>query len=187
MRGVRDLEGSPARLPGSGPVGGALGGLALAPATPQGAAAWHLKAPPTEGALAGCQRSPPASWAPRPRWSRGICWKCWPRSQDTKRGVPLCWVLTSHPRGGVGGSDSSRRWRPGGCGGRRGPAWVPCRRGAQGQAGGQDGRQLGACLPPSGTTTQMSCNLHDKVAPLLGADRMPAGAISENYLNNVMS
>lgn len=36
-------------------------------------------------------------------------------------------------------------------------------------------------------TTQMSFNLHDKVAPLLQADRMPLGAISENYLNNVMS
>lgn len=35
--------------------------------------------------------------------------------------------------------------------------------------------------------TQMSFNLHDKVAPLLQADRMPLRAISENYLNNVMS
>lgn len=43
-------------------------------------------------------------------------------------------------------------------------------------------------LPQCGTvTTQMSFNLHDKVLPLLQADRIKLGAISENYLNNVMS
>lgn len=36
-------------------------------------------------------------------------------------------------------------------------------------------------------TTQMSFNLHDKVLPLFLYDRMPLRAISENYLNNVMS
>lgn len=56
---------------------------------------------------------------------------------------------------------------------------------------GQD-TDLGHRPPASGAhradaTTQMSFNLHDKVAPLLQADRMPLGAISENYLNNVMS
>lgn len=45
-----------------------------------------------------------------------------------------------------------------------------------------------ACLPQrEEAQTQMSFNLHDKVEPLLHGDRTPLGAISENYLNNVMS
>lgn len=39
----------------------------------------------------------------------------------------------------------------------------------------------------AGRQQTVSFNLHDKVPPLLQADRMPLGAISENYLNNVMS
>lgn len=52
----------------------------------------------------------------------------------------------------------------------------------------QDRAPGGQCLPQGReTVTQMLFNLRDKVAPLLQADRMPLGVISENYLNNVMS
>lgn len=93
-----------------------------------------------------------------------------------------------------------RRWGPrlgrSGSGDRPGPLPFPCStcsaRGTVGrgaQAGGSRiGLQGSDPLPLSRETkTQMSFNLHDKVAPLLRADRMPCGAISENYLNNVMS
>lgn len=134
---------------------------------------------------------------PRLHWSRGTCWSCRSRSLQAsgvcpsvpghqRRGVPQSWAPSCRPQGGgksttLPAADTGRR--PRGAEATRGCRLEPRPpRGSgplpaagRGQGADEQDSSAGAYLPPAGPTTRMSFNLHDKVAPLLRADRMPLG------------
>lgn len=166
---------------------------------PQGPERLHpaRKAAPPRRLPSGCQCLLLASWAPQTSLVSGNLLELpvevspglgslslSPRTP--KKGCPSVlgsklpptgWREVDHPSCCRHGAEATRggghAGLPPGAAPSRGSGPLPAA--GRGQGADEQDSSAGAYLPPAGPTTRMSFNLHDKVAPLLRADRMPLG------------